>query len=579
MKTQKLKKIVKPKTIQPILLKAQKVLGAGVGVAIVEGNTILAAVPESLCLVNDHQAGHLSWPDLTSSLTWPLAVSGAVQGHLIMGPVSLEETSGFNQNHAVALGDLIAVCLQEIIDREIARRSIAEETLDQYRESALMHRASMQLNRSLVLQEVTTTLLSECQNDALQTEMGIVFGFNSISMGYETLNSFGPIDDVGLQNIVKSPLFQEIARGKRSEIVNDLSTDERWHDDIPGIKSMLFIPLNSPGHWSGMLVLTSRKSSKGFSAGNLLRVSTIAAIAATAMANAHHFEEVRQMLNALMKALATAIDARDPCTSGHSQRVAEYALTFARIVNDDKELMPELSFSDDELNEIYYAAMLHDVGKIGVPEEVLTKSERLPRGHLDIVFLRMALWGELTGLPWEEDFEQIIHINKANVISEDDRELIHRLAASVVQIADKVKYLITEDEKERLLIPRGNLMPNEWDEIRKHSAESHRILSHIPFPAKFKHLLTIVRQHHEKLNGKGYPDQIHALEIILQSKLVTIVDIFDALTAKDRPYKRALPRHKALHILNEEAENDNLDKQLTALFIRHVDAIASHHDL
>jgi len=264
-----------------------------------------------------------------------------------------------NQKRHYAIGDFLKHSLQEIINLELARRSVTQETLERYRESALMHRATLQLNNSLVLEEVTNNLIIECQNASVKVEMGIIFGFDSDLSEYNILNSFGHIKDSDFKKVVNSTLFIEIAQKQQGEIINDLSENKKWNNEVPEIKSILFIPLKSSGKFSGMMVLASSKSSNKFRSDDLQKINTISSIASTAMANANYFEEINKMLNSMMHALATAIDSRDPCTSGHSQRVAKYSMTFAQYLTDDNKLCPEISFSEDELEEIYNSAMLH----------------------------------------------------------------------------------------------------------------------------------------------------------------------------------------------------------------------------
>ncbi|MBF0200152.1 MAG: HD domain-containing protein [Desulfamplus sp.] len=579
-----LKKILKPRIIAPMLDQAAKAAGPGIGLALAgNANDVLYTTSsplgsrDSLSSPLDSRGslsspldsrGSLS-PPLDSCHSFPILIGDETAGHLLVWGKDYSLFHSENQ-FAAEFGKTLALMIQEMVSREYLRRCITDETLEQYREVALFQRMALSLNSSLKMEDVTRSLLAECRAKA---EMGMIFYKQQDPGDFTLLDGFGPVDAFGLHRIVKSRLFQEIARGSRGEIVNDLAADSRWQEEVAGIFGLLCIPLHASGEWSGALVLAVTQKSDPFNAADLKRISAISSIAATSLANAYHFQTVQQMLDAMIQSMATAIDSRDPCTSGHSRRVAAFTLGFADMLTRDQDTFSHISFNAKQQEELFYAAMLHDVGKIGIREEVLTKSQRLQKGRLEIIQLKMALWGALTGLPWESDFMAIESINGANTIDEDDIELVERLSRINVQIESTAQPLLTPDERVRLLIPRGNLMPDEWEEIRRHPEESCRILESIPFPPHLQNLLTMVRQHHEKLNGRGYPDGLEGEDILMTTRMIAIVDVYDALTAKDRPYKKAIPRNKALEILQEESGAGHLDPELVDFFCRNVEVI------
>jgi HD-GYP domain-containing protein (c-di-GMP phosphodiesterase class II) len=254
----------------------------------------------------------------------------------------------------------------------------------------------------------------------------------------------------------------------------------------------------------------------------------LATFGAIAIANAVHFLEIQKMLEAVMVSLATAIDSRDPCTAGHSRRTAQYAWALANAVNEDKEFFPNFSFTKEQMREIYYAALLHDVGKIGVREHVLNKATKLSPPRMKVVYLRLKLLEKFGALPphfknVEDIYEKLKKINRSGILSPEDKDFVKELAKISFKIGEENFSLLDEEEKQALLIPRGNLLPEEWDEIKKHSIESDRILEQIPFPESMLNLRTIVRQHHEKLDGSGYPDGKDAKEILFQAVFLPFV--------------------------------------------------------
>jgi HD-GYP domain-containing protein (c-di-GMP phosphodiesterase class II) len=555
-----LRRLLKPGVLASWLEEAHAAVQGRLSLAVLDGQEVLAICGPERDLAH-RPADKLMVFDIGAG-------EATRQGRLLLLP-----GPGADQALCQGLGRLLSRSLREVVERGLAHRAANAETLEQYREAALLRRAANTLNQSLRMPEVAQALLTECAGGAAGAELGMVFSFDDEHQRYEPLGSFGPAKESALHSIAESALFREVMRGTRGEIVNDLAADPRWQGEVPGLASLLCLPLKSPGHWAGGLVLGSSRRLGFFRAADLMRMTTIASVAATAMANAHHFEQVQRMLQALLRALATAIDSRDPCTSGHSQRVAVYASALAGAAAETSLLPAAPDMAAAGPSAIYFAGLLHDVGKIGVREEVLTKSTRLGRDQVEAMRLRMAVWGSLTGHDWRTDLDRLEGINRANFLSAEDAEFICSLADQKVMICDEEHPILGPEERERLLIPRGNLTREEREEISRHPAESHRILWHIPFPPQYRQVPTIVRQHHEKLDGSGYPEGAMDQEILPSSRILAIVDIYDALTAEDRPYKKALPREKALAILREEAGQGKLDQGLVALFCERIDQI------
>ncbi len=326
----------------------------------------------------------------------------------------------------------------------------------------------------------------------------------------------------------------------------------------------------------GVLALVSVAEPQAFAAADLKRASTLCSMAGVSMANAHHFEQVQRILLALIKSMSTAIDSRDHLTAGHSLRVAGYSVGLAICATSDAEITPHVLFTESDIQEIFYAGLLHDVGKIGVREEVLTKATRLPQTHIDFICMKLGLWGSLTGEAWTESAQRLQRLNRAYRATAEDEALIQRLTGQKLMHAGSVISLLSEDERDRLLTPRGNLTVTEWAEIKRHPDESFRILEGIPFQGYFPNILTIIRQHHERLDGTGYPAGAAGEDILLQSRILAIVDVFDSLR-RDRHYKKALPEDKALAILDDEAARGKLDADLARLFrrdLREIERIA-----
>ena len=254
------------------------------------------------------------------------------------------------------------------------------------------------------------------------------------------------------------------------------------------------------------------------------------------------------------------------------------------------------------MREIRYASLLHDFGKVGVREEVLVKAKKLYPAQLDFIRQRLELvkrgvqlrysaqkidallredreralarvagWdADLTNTLGEldEHLKAIVAANEPTVMAEDVASRIQHLALTrFLDHLGEPQPVLTAEEAQILAIPRGSLTVEEFKQIQSHVVHTYQFLVQIPWTKELRHVPEIARSHHEKLNGSGYPNRITAAEIPVQSKMMTISDIFDALTASDRPYKAAVPLERALDILGFERKAGAVDGDLLDLFI------------
>lgn len=548
-----LRRLLKKKSLAPLLDRAQALLGPGWRVDVVE------TLPEAATKV----ARRLE----------PLRLDGALLGHLVVTAPADAGPDACDADRMPELVRFIADSMETLIAGESVRRSLAAEALGKYREISLLHRATLGLNGSLRPRDVAEALLDECRHGELPAEAGMVFLRPLDGGDFAPLSSFGDVAACRLAAVAGSTLFWDITRTQKGEIVNDLAGDRRWRNEAP-LTSLLLAPLFAANRCVGMLVLAGVASVR-FEASHLQYVGTLATVAGIAMGNALHFESFQTLINSLMQALATAIDARDPFTAGHSQRVARLGVALAKVVHQDAKFFPDVAYTPPDLEELLYAGLLHDVGKIGIREEVLTKATRLSDGAMAVIGQRLAL-AALTDRQLQarvrEDFAELCRINGIDALSREDAAFVTTLGARELVVGHDRFPLLTEEEIACLLIPRGNLTPEERREIERHPAESHRILRHIPFPENMGRLLEIISQHHERLDGSGYPGGLKDEDILLQSRIIAIVDIYDAITMA-RHYKPALPRQKALAILWKEAEAGRIDSRLVELLDRHIETI------
>ncbi len=396
--------------------------------------------------------------------------------------------------------------------------------------------------------------------------------------------------------------------------------DRNW-DQKTGYrtKSMLVVPMkNRSNETIGIVQLINRKKNwesilldekvvddqvVPFDSWSEELVNSLASQAAVALENNILYKNIQNLFEGFVKASVTAIESRDPTTSGHSSRVAALTVGLAEVVDRlDHGRFKDVSFTREQLKEVRYASLLHDFGKVGVREEVLVKAKKLYPWHLDLVkgrfeYLRKAIEADQTSKQLDyiiehgrEDFlakhdlfkaeheiqiEEIDRFLKVVLEANEPTVLEDGNFATLLEIAQRTfsgaygdsRNLLTPEEVGYLSIRRGSLDAKERLEIESHVTHTYRFLSQIPWTTELQGVPAIAYAHHEKLNGSGYPNRLQAKEIPIQSKIMTIADIYDALTASDRPYKKAVPLDKALKILEYEAKDGNIDNDLLQIFV------------
>ena len=389
-------------------------------------------------------------------------------------------------------------------------------------------------------------------------------------------------------------------------------------------KSMLTIPMiTADGKVRGILQLVNKLTEKGLDKlqktnkvplksivsfnqedEELMRV--FASYAAIALENSQLTESIENLFESFVRASVKAIEARDPTTSGHSDRVAMMTVELALATHKIGEgPYKNVEFSEDQIKEIRYASLLHDFGKIGVTEPVLLKKKKLLDRELESILLRfdsmihsqevmllrnlcerMVESQRTPGQPFDADkaYQEallqidtlkdrvkrmrgdVITANEPQILSADFNidVLIDKISKANTFFGDKV---LTQRELKTLSIPRGSLTPEERVEIESHVSHTYEFLKQIAWTDNLSHITAIAHSHHEKMDGTGYPLGIKGDEIPIQSRMMTIADIYDALTAFDRPYKKSLPPARALEILVKAARVQKVDGYLLKIFI------------
>jgi HD-GYP domain-containing protein (c-di-GMP phosphodiesterase class II) len=332
-------------------------------------------------------------------------------------------------------------------------------------------------------------------------------------------------------------------------------------------------------------------------------VSALASQAAVAIENSRLYEDIERLFEGFVTAAVTAIESRDPATSGHSGRVATLTMALAEAVERGGQgPYRGQRFTREQLRELRYACLLHDFGKVGVREQVLVKQKKLYPQDLTIIRGRFAYLMQAADLEFERrraelllrkgraeyetavgalcaaresereglrrHLEAIIAANEPSVLPEGTFDALRDINRRTYVDFDGIhRPLLEDDELEFLMVRQGTLDARERREIESHVTHTFRFLEQIPWTRELRGVPEIAYGHHEKLDGSGYPRAVAANAIPVQTRMMTIADIFDALTAADRPYKRAVPAESAIDILRTEANEGMLDQHLLDSFI------------
>ena len=456
---------------------------------------------------------------------------------------------------------------------------------------------------TLYIVENNTLRFQIVQNDSLKIRMGGKSGgtipFPPVELKETNVSAFVALKgiSVNIPDVYDTDLFDFTGPKKF-----DQSTGYRS-------KSMLVVPLrNHENDVIGVLQLlnaTNPISNEviAFSQDYENLSESLASQAAVSITNAKLIANMTELFEAFVKVMATAIDEKSPVTGGHIRRVAELTLTMAEVIHDlDEGHFKDKTFSPDQMYELRIAAYMHDIGKVTSPVEIVEKAKKLQTifDRIQYVRLRMAYISQKIELEGQEakikilqngsspeklnsieketleklmEIEEIQRfINKCNEPGEflDDEILVRLKEVSektYIDDAGEQQPFLTADELVNLSIRRGSITEKERQKMQGHAAVTLKMLKQIPFTKKLKNIPDFAGAHHEFLNGKGYPLGLKGDEISFEGRLMAVTDIAEALTASDRPYKKAMPLETVYRILRSMVEGGELDPNLVELFI------------
>ena len=414
-----------------------------------------------------------------------------------------------------------------------------------------------------------------------------------------------PGEDIALSRTIINQVLEQ----KHALLLMDALGDQRFsnHDSIQdlSIRSVMCAPLLYENDVLGLIQIDTRQSSHVFTAEDLDVLTGISAQIAISMKNSQLYQEIEGLFEGFVTASVQAIEARDPSTAGHSFRVADHTEQLAMAVDRTNEYgLRDITFSREQIQEVRYAALLHDFGKVGVREHILTKAKKLYPHEMTELKLRIKYAKaclerkaykdsvdmyqngglspdefQLRQNQLDEKLQQeIARLNEFLVMILEVNEPEHLYDKNTGRLQEINDYRFTDqDEQEIQLLTdfefsvlsfsRGSLNPEERREIESHVSHTFEFLSLIPWTGQYEGIPDIAHAHHEKLDGTGYPQGLMADQIPVQSRIMAIADIYDALTAGDRPYRSGVPTEAALQVIENEVKIGKLDEQLFRVFV------------
>jgi len=379
----------------------------------------------------------------------------------------------------------------------------------------------------------------------------------------------------------------DAATGYRSQSM--LVVPMRNHEnDIIGVLQLL----NARDRFTGTTIAFSPECQE--------LTESLASQAAVSLTNNRLIHDLETLFEAFIKTIATAIDEKSPYTGDHGRRVVELTMMIAEAVNKAQEgPFCNVRLNDDQMNELRIAAWLHDVGKVAVPEYVMDKSTKLDglfdriellrtrfelmKRDVEIARLKKAIVtgdvsteegggavdcdDELSRI--QDDYEFIARANQGGeFMSDESIERIQSIACRTWSVDGNKMPLLDEEEIKNLSVRKGTLTDEERRVINSHVTITHKMLSQLPFPKKLKRVPEYASTHHECINGSGYPWGLKGDEIPLQSRIMAVADIFEAITAPDRPYRTANTLSGALKILGFMVKDNHIDGDIVDLFVK-----------
>ncbi len=356
-------------------------------------------------------------------------------------------------------------------------------------------------------------------------------------------------------------------------------------------QSMLTVPLlDHQAEVTGVLQLINCQDRQGkvqpFPPEVQRQVIALASMAAMVMTNKQLVTDLEELFGALTRLLARAIDEKSPYTGGHCRRVPAITMLLAKACSDIGDgPLADFTMTEADVHELSVAAWLHDCGKIATPEYVMDKATKLHGLHDNIALVEarfeiarrdILLDKTIDQSSREELLEQLRYdlkfLQHSNIggefMSWELQKRVRDIAARYqIEIAGVAQSVLTPAEVSNLCVERGTLNPEERRIINRHIDVTIEMLESLPFPKHLRHVPEYAGGHHEKMDGTGYPRGLKKEQMSVQARIMAIADIFEALTAADRPYKKAKTLSESLRILGFMAKEQHIDPDLFRVFV------------
>ncbi len=363
-------------------------------------------------------------------------------------------------------------------------------------------------------------------------------------------------------------------------------------------KSMVAIPLkNHENEVLGVIQLINALNKNGkivpFTDEHIAILDSLASQAAISLTTRQLINDLEKLLNQFIKSIGDAIDRKSRYTAGHVKRVATLTENIAKLIHKEKSgFYEKTSFTEDQFKEISMAGWMHDLGKIITPTHIMDKSTKLETifDRIQLIesrfeLLKAIIEKDIMQATIDDDSRKIKELSdilvklsldfhfveRCNIggefMEDSDLKNLKRIAEFSYFSSDKRYILITKDEYKNLSIRKGTLLFDEMQVMREHALVTKEMLSKLSFPKKFKDVPLYASSHHEKLSGKGYPSQLSANDLPLQARIIAVADLFEALTASDRPYKTGKTLTESLTIMARMVKDNDIDGNIFNLFL------------
>jgi HD-GYP domain-containing protein (c-di-GMP phosphodiesterase class II) len=555
---------------------------------------------ENVRRVLDNAPAELPLPGGHSLMAAPVMHKGGILGYI----AACKKTDVTDNGRAFQLLMLSASHLEAMADAGEEVESLTAEVVRGYEELALIYGLTGRLGAKVEINDICGIVAEEAVSVLNPTDV-VVHLTDEQAGCFRAAFSSGAHNDLlaGFEPPLREGFIGRAYASRRPVLINEVDSHRHLRPWPFGIKMLMAVPLIADGKVVGMISVTDKRHGGEFDSREEKLLSAIASVAAIAIKNAQLYANIVNLLEGFLAASVTAVESRDPTTAGHSARVAAMAVELAKRVDEsDSPEFSGVSFTREQLVEIRYAGLLHDFGKIGVREPVLLKARKLMPWQMERIKGRFGYIRELKkNEALEKKLDTLLCGGKEAYLSgcgRIDAELALELelldsylraiesadepaAEAGIQGPDileeiaRMRYrapggedlpYLTPSELGDLKVPAGSLNEVERHEIEQHVMHSYNFLTKIPWTGDFRHIGDIVYSHHERLDGTGYPRGLARDDIPFQARIIAVADIFDALTASDRPYKKAVTVEQALFILESAASSGGIEPSLVRLF-------------